>query len=300
MLDQLAHLIGKVLALGETASSSLTRVLTIVSTLLLGWAAYRLVLGLIHRLLGPLEGAPDPARAQRARTLQPLLASVTRYLVTFIAALVVLQELGIDVRALMVSAGVVGLAVGFGAQGLIKDVIAGLFILFENLLSVGDVIEVGPHTGIVEAVGLRVTKLRKFTGELRIVPNGELAAFGHHSAGWLRIVVEVGIAWDQDVTRALGVLETVGRALQEAHGPKVLEPPTAEGIIRFGDSAVVLRLHVRVDAGEKSALELELRRRVKEALDTAGVRSPQPELVVHLAGGRTALPDTSNRKESLA
>jgi len=298
LLDQLARLLARILALGEVASASLARALTVASVVVLGWVAYHLAQGLIRRFLRPLEGAADPARAQRARTLEPLLASTIRYLVAFVVVVVILQELGIDVRALMVSAGVVGLAIGFGAQSLIKDVIAGLFILFENLLAVGDVIEVGPHTGIVEAVGLRVTKIRKFTGELRIVPNGELTAFGHHSAGWGRALVEVGIAWDQDVTRALAVLETVGRAFQEAHGPTVLEAPTAEGIVRLGDSSVVLRLHARVEAQQKGVLEFELRRRVKDALAAAGIRGSQPELVVHLGGDSRPLPDTSQRKES--
>ena len=112
-------------------------------------------------------------------------------MMAFLVVVVILQEIGIDVRALLVSAGVVGVAIGLGAQSLIRDVIMGFFILLENLIAVGDVIEVGPHTGVVESVGLRVTKIRKFSGELRIIPNGELTAFGHHTAGWARLVVEV-------------------------------------------------------------------------------------------------------------
>ena len=124
----------------------------------------------------------------------------------FLVGVVILQEVGIDVRALLVSAGVVGVAIGLGAQSLIRDVIMGLFILLENLIAVGDVIEVGQHTGVVESVGLRVTKIRKFSGELRIIPNGELTAFGHHTAGWARLVVEVPVDYEEDVDRALRVL----------------------------------------------------------------------------------------------
>jgi small conductance mechanosensitive channel len=259
------------------------------------------VTSLIRRLLRPLEGARDfPARVQRARTLGPLVSSVARYVVAFVVGVVVLQELGIDVRALIVSAGVLGLAVGFGAQSLIRDVLTGFFILLENLVSVGDIIEVGTHTGVVEAVGLRVTKIRKFSGELRIVPNGELTAFSHHSAGWGRAVVEVGIAPDQDVARALAVLEAVGRALHEAHRGQVLEPPVAEGILRFGESDVVLRLHARVAALQKVPLELDLRRRIKEAFEAAGVRMPVPRMLVRLASDDAPPAPTSNRKESSA
>ena len=276
LLDDLARLLARALGLGPEGATTLARLVTIVTTAILGWIAYRLVTGLIHRVLRPVEGAPNyTARIQRARTLDPLLTNVTKYVVAFIVGMVALQELGIDVRALMVSAGVVGLAISLGAQGLIKDVITGFSILFEGLIVVGDVVEVGSHVGVVESVGLRITKIRKFTGELRIVPNSDLAAFGHHTAGWARALVEVGIPRDRDVDHALSVLEAVGRTFREAHRERVLEPPVAEGIVRFGENEMVLRLHVRVDAVEKSALELELRRRVKEALEAAGIWSVQ-------------------------
>ncbi len=276
LLDDLARLLARALGLGPEGATTLARLVTIVTTAILGWIAYRLVTGLIHRVLRPVEGAPNyTARVQRARTLDPLLANVTKYVVAFIVGMVALQELGIDVRALMVSAGVVGLAISLGAQGLIKDIITGFSLLFEGLIVVGDVIEVGPHLGVVESVGLRITKIRKFTGELRIVPNSDLTAFGHHTAGWGRALVEVGIPRDRDVDDVLSVLEAVGRAFREAHRDRVLEPPVAEGIVRFGENEMVLRLHARVDAAERSVLELELRRRVKEALEAAGIWSVQ-------------------------
>ena len=274
LLDELGRLLARALGLGPDGAASLARLLTIVATVLLGWIAYRLVTGLVHRVLAPLEGAPDyTARVQRARTLDPLLTHMAKYVVAFIVGMVALQELGIDVRALVVSAGVIGLAISLGAQGLIKDVLTGFFLLFEGLLVVGDVIEVGPHVGVVESVGLRITKVRKFTGELRIVPNSDLTAFGRHTAGWARALVEVSVPRDQDVDEALRALEAVGAAFREAHRDTVLEPPAAEGIVRFGDTDMVLRLHARVDAGDRSALELELRRRVKEGLEAAGIWS---------------------------
>jgi small conductance mechanosensitive channel len=276
LLDDLARALARIAGLGPEGATTLGRVLTILTTLILGWIAYRLVSGIIHRLLRPLEGASNyTARVQRARTLDPLLISVVKYVVAFAVGIVVLQELGIDVRALVVSAGVVGLAISLGAQGLIRDVLTGLFLLFEGLLVVGDVIEVGPHTGVVESVGLRITRIRKFTGELRIVPNSDLTAFGHHSAGWGRALVEVPVARDQDTEYALQVLEAVGRKFRESHPDRVLEPPQAEGIVRFGDNDMVLRLHARVDATAREDLELELRRRVKDALEEAGIWTSQ-------------------------
>jgi small-conductance mechanosensitive channel len=304
LLEELSTLAARTLSLGEDAALILARIAAIAGAVLVGWLGYRLVTILIHRLLRPLEGATDyPARAQRARTLGPLLTSVARYIVAFLVVVVVLQQIGIDVRALLVSAGVVGVAIGLGAQSLIRDVIMGFFLLLENLIAVGDVITVGEHTGVVEAVGLRVTKLRKFSGELRIIPNGELTAFGHHTAGWARLVVEVAIDYEEDVDRALRVLTEVGKTLAQARPAMVLEPPTAEGILRFGQGGqgeVVLRLHARVVALEKAALELEARRRVKEAFTAHAIRVPRATMDVRLgpAGGDGAAQDS--RKESVA
>jgi small conductance mechanosensitive channel len=221
---------------------------------------------------------------------------MARYAIGFLVAVVILQQIGIDVRTLIVSAGVAGLAIGLGAQSLIKDVVSGFFLLFENLIAVGDVIEVGPHTGVVEAVGLRVTKIRKFSGELRIVPNGELSAFGLHTAGWGRLVVEVSVDYDEDVGRALRVLGEAGAALAATHPAKFLEAPVAEGLLRVGQTEAVLRLHARVVAAERFPLELEARRRVKEAFAAHGIRVPRPTLEVRLPppSGESA------RKESVA
>jgi small-conductance mechanosensitive channel len=304
LLEELSVLAARTLSLGEDAAHVLARIAAIAGAVLVGWLGYRIVTILIRRLLRPLEGATDyPARAQRARTLGPLLTSAVRYMMAFLVVVVILQQIGIDVRALLVSAGVVGVAIGLGAQSLIRDVIMGFFILLENLVAVGDVIEVGQHTGVVESVGLRVTKIRKFSGELRIVPNGELTAFGHHTAGWARVVVEAAVDYEEDVDRALRVLGEVGKALAAAHPAMVLEPPTAEGILRFGQGGqgeAVLRLHARVVALEKGPLEFEARRRVKEAFAAHAIRVPRPAMDVRLALPSRGEPAGDSRKESVA
>jgi small-conductance mechanosensitive channel len=304
LLEELSVLAARTLSLGDDAAHVLARFAAISGAVLVGWLGYRIVTVLIRRLLQPLEGATDyPARAQRARTLGPLLTSVVRYMMAFLVVVVILQQIGIDVRALLVSVGVLGVAIGLGAQSLIRDVIMGFFLLLENLIAVGDVIEVGQHTGVVESVGLRVTKIRKFSGELRIVPNGELTAFGHHTAGWGRLVVEASVDYEEDVDRALRVLGEVGKALAVAHPAMVLEPPTAEGILRFGQAGqgeAVLRLHARVVALEKTLLELEARRRVKEAFATHGIRIPRAAMDVRLAPPSGGEPAEDRRKESVA
>lgn len=274
--------------LGQSLSPAVLKVLgakllTVVLAIAVGVLAYKIAASVINRLLRPLTGARDyDERLQRALTLGPLMRSVARYLIGFFVLVVILDALGIEVRALIVSAGVVGLALGLGAQSLIKDILMGFFLLFEGLIAVGDVVEVGPHVGVVESVGIRVTKIRKFSGEQRIIPNGELTQFGNYNRGFGRAIVEVGVTYDTDIPRALEVLEEVGRRWAADHPRLALEPPVAQGIIRFGESEVVLRLHVKVDSASRVDVEYELRRLVKEALDRAGIRIPYPQRVVHL------------------
>lgn len=280
--------------LGQSLSPAVLKVLgakllTVVLAIAVGVLAYKIAASVINRLLRPLTGARDyDERLQRALTLGPLMRSVARYLIGFFVLVVILDALGIEVRALIVSAGVVGLALGLGAQSLIKDILMGFFLLFEGLIAVGDVVEVGPHVGVVESVGIRVTKIRKFSGEQRIIPNGELTQFGNYNRGFGRAIVEVGVTYDTDIPRALEVLEEVGRRWAADHPRLALEPPVAQGIIRFGESEVVLRLHVKVDSASRVDVEYELRRLVKEALDRAGIRIPYPQRVVHLRADQAA------------
>jgi small conductance mechanosensitive channel len=304
LLEQLSVLVARTFSLGEDAAHVLARIAAILAALLLGWLGYQIVARGIRRLLRPLEGSTDYSlRAQRARTLGPMLTSVVRYVVAFIVVVVILQQIGIDVGGFLLSAGVAGIVIGLGAQSLIRDIIMGFFILFENLIVVGDVIEVGPHTGVVESVGLRVTKVRKFSGELRIVPNGELSAFGHHTAGWARLVVEVGVDYEEDVDRALRVLGEVGKALAQAHPGAILESPTAEGILRFGQGGsteMVLRLSARVVATAKAPLEFEARRRVREAFAAHGIRAPRVAMDVRVTPSSGSGSTGDARKESVA
>jgi moderate conductance mechanosensitive channel len=175
---------------------------------------------------------------------------------------------------------VVGLAVGFGAQTLVKDVIAGFFLLFEGLIAVGDVITFGNSAGVVEEVGLRVTKYRTFSGELWVIPNGEIRAFGNSSRQWMRAVVAVGVAYEQDVGKAMHVLEEVGKAWADERRHVVLEPPQVQGILSFDQSAITLRLVIKVRPSQQSAAEWELRRRIKDAFDSEGIELPFPRRVL--------------------
>ena len=268
LLGRLVHLEGPLAAL-------LARLLVMLAALVLAVVAYRACTHLVDRLLRPLEGASDyPAKVQRARTLGPLMKNVARYTLAFVALVIVLREVGVDVQALLVSAGVLGLAVGLGAQTLIKDVITGFFILFEGLIGVGDVIEVGANTGTVEAIGLRVTKLRMLNGAQRVIPNGELTQFANHNKGWARAVVDVSVGYETDVRRAVAALERVGKEWA-GETRLALEAPEALGPIRFGESDLGIRLMVKVEAARRFDVEVELRRRIKEVFEREGISFPQ-------------------------
>ena len=271
--DALSALLGRVTHLEGPMLVLVARVLVVILTILLAVLAYRLGVKLVDRLLRPLEAADYSSRLQRVRTLDPLLKNVIRYSLAFIAIVIVLREFGVDVQAILVSAGVVGLAVGLGAQTLIRDVITGVFLLFEGLISVGDVVEVGPTVGTVESIGLRVTRMRLLNGAQRIIPNGELTQFTNYTKGWPLAVVDISLSYKADVRRALQVLERVGQEwLRETGQPDARVPPP--GIVRFGDANMVLRLTVPVAAARRFEAELDLRRRVKEALEAEAIPFP--------------------------
>ncbi len=281
LAEGVAELIARLTHLEGPGVAILARLVAVAVTLLLAFAAYGILGQLVERVLRRAAGADEPSGTQRVHTLAPLLKNLALYALSFVVGIVVLQEVGVDVRALAVSAGVLGLAVGFGAQSLIKDVITGFFILFEGLVRVGDVIEVGGHTGVVEAIGLRVTRLRLFNGAQRIVPNGDLTQFANYNRGWARAVVDVGVTYDTDVRRALEALERVGRDWATETGLG-LDAPVAQGIVRFGETEVGLRLSVKVMPAGRADAESDLRRRIKEAFDRDGLELAAPQRAIYL------------------
>ena len=255
------------IALPPAAVAVLSRLVTVLVTVVVLLVTYALLTRFIERRVAPREGETVVSpRLHRLRTVSSLLTNVLRWVVAFVVVITVLRELGVDVQALVVSAGVLGLAVGFGAQSLVKDVITGMFLLFEGLIGLGDVVEVDGHEGTVEAIGLRVTKLRAFDGSLRVVPNGQLAAFTNRSRGWARAVVEVTLPREVPVDAALAVLTRVAEDWAGESGA-ALDPPQTQGIIRFSGAEPVLRVVAKIDSDKRLEAEYELRRRIKQAFD---------------------------------
>jgi small conductance mechanosensitive channel len=274
--------------------------LRILVILLVGLVALRLIKKATNRWIeGVQELAANDPRRQRAATLGNLLQSIAEYVVWPILGIMILSEIGLDIGALLATAGVAGLAIGFGAQTLVKDVIGGIFLLFDDIIHVGDLVSIGNTIGTVEEIGVRLVKVRKFDGELVMIPAGEIRMFGNKSMGWARVVVPVGLSYGQDVDSILPIMEEVASEWAAEHKEILLEDsPTVQGLMDFGDSSVTARVVMQVKPGEQFAAERELRMRLKRAFDEREVEIPFPQRTVHVfnedsAPARTPPPSDS-------
>lgn len=225
--------------------------------------------------------------AGRMETLKSILKSLSRYTIYFIGFVPILDTLGIPVATLLTAAGIGGLAIGFGAQNLVKDVITGFFILVEDQFAVGDYIEIDGKAGIVEEMAVRVTKLRDFNGDLHILPNGSIGAITNRSRGKIRALVRMSIAYEADIDRALEVLEEEGRAIARER-EDILEGPLVLGVTEFGTSDVVITVIAFVRPMSQWEVEREMRKRFKQAFDRQGIEIPYRKMVVYSRQGQDA------------
>lgn len=212
-------------------------------------------------------------RHQRVETLGSLLRSVSSFAVAVIAGSMLLAELGLDLTPVVASAGIIGVAVAFGAQNLVKDVLTGMFMLLEDQYGVGDVIDAGTATGTVEAVTLRTTRLRDVDGTVWHLRNGEISRIGNKSQGWSRAIVDVPLPLTADVSAVRAVLVDVAHELaaEPVFADKVLQEPEVWGVESFAKDGLVLRLAQKTVPLEQWAVERELRERVVAALAAHGI-----------------------------
>jgi small-conductance mechanosensitive channel len=227
-----------------------------------------------------LEASPltSERRRQRAETIGSVLRSITSILVFGVGGAMVLSELGFDLGPVIASAGIVGVAVGFGAQNLIKDFLNGMFMILEDQYGVGDVIDAGEATGTVEAVGLRTTRLRDVYGTVWHIRNGEVLRIGNKSQGWARALLDIPVSWDSDVPRVRAVVKAAADTVwqDEDWAGKVVEEPEVWGVEDMGASGLLIRLVVKTAPLEQWEVARELRQRVKEAFDREGIRIGVP------------------------
>ena len=259
----------------QHAAAWFWRTIAALATLLLTWLVLRLVRSTLHRTL-------DRSDSTRTRTLRPLVQGLASVSIIGIGFVMALEQVGFDLTAVIAGAGVLGLALSFGSQELIRDVISGFFLIFDQVVESGDWVDVNTISGSVEEVGLRVTKIRGFDGKLWYVPNGQIKLVGNTNREWMRSVVLVDLAYEQDVGRGLTTLAKVGEAWAAENTELVLEPPEVHGLLGLGASGVGVRLTVKVTPGEQWAVERELRVRVKAAFDAEGIEIPFGRQVVYL------------------
>lgn len=180
--------------------------------------------------------------------------------------------------SLIAGAGIVGLAIGFGAQGLVSDVVTGFFLLLEKQIDVNDYVTVGSIDGIVESVGLRTTQLRSFDGTLNYIPNRDITTVSNHSRGNMQALVDIGVSYDQDIDKAIVVLQAACEKAA-AENEMIIEGPDVIGVQAFGASDVTLRIIAKAKNGEQWAVERHLRKAIKETLDANGIEIPFPHQV---------------------
>jgi len=219
---------------------------------------------------------------KRAHTLGNILRHALLIIISFIAILMILGELGIQLGPLLATAGIGAIAIGFGAQSLVKDVISGFFIILENQYRIGDAIEVAGVSGLVESVSLRRTVLRDLKGRVHTIPNGEIKVVSNLSKEWSRSVLDIGISYGEDMDKVVDLLSQIGKELEaeEPYKSAILEPLQILGLERFGESQLVIRMMVKTVPLKQWEVGRELRKRIKKRFDEKGIQIPFPHRVL--------------------
>lgn len=284
------------------------RVLTI---LVLGWFGNRLARRTIGALSDRIRTTPSHPRLRtqrvggpggvemnraesdrapaRAEAIESVLKSLVTVVIFAIVTLLVLGEFSINLAPLLAGAGVVGIAIGFGAQSIVGDFLSGIFMLIEDQYGIGDVIEIEGVTGEVENISLRTTKIRDVSGTVWHVPNGTIRKVGNHSQLWSNAVVDIAVSYDTDLRQAIAVMSRVAdRIWDETHQSEpagdVIEDPTVLGVQELGESAVILRLVAKTEPSAQWRVQRELRLRLVEEFEQAGITVPFPTRTIHLNG----------------
>ena len=260
--------------------------LTIAFVLAVAFASWEIVSSLItHYLTGNGQGGARVERSARIRTLLPLLRNAYLILLVTVVTLIVLSELGLDIAPLLAGAGVIGLAIGFGSQTLVKDVITGLFILLEDTVSVGDVVNVGSgHSGLVEAISIRSIRLRDEAGSVHTIPFSQVNTVINLTKDFSFYVFNISIAYREDPDRVVEVVKEIGAGLQSdpEYAPVILEPVEIMGVDAFLDNSLRVKARIKTRPIMQWRVGREFNRRLKKRFDELGIEIPLPQRTVHL------------------
>ena len=272
-------------------------ILKIAIVVVIALVAYRIITILIRRLLRREIEEEDPLvrrlREQRAQTLASLLDNVALVAIFIVVTLTILDILLDNIAPILASFGILGLAISFGAQSLVKDIISGTFMLMEGQFGIGDVVRVSDVSGAVEKITLRTTVLRDVEGVVHIIPNGEITRVSNLTKSWSRAVLNIGVAYREDVDRVMDVLRDLVREFHAdpEWGALLLEEPLVPGVESLGDSAVVIRVSAKTLPLKQWDVARELRRRIKKRFDHEGIEIPFPHTTMYWGDGQMpALP----------
>ncbi|MDI3280428.1 MAG: mechanosensitive ion channel family protein [Bacillota bacterium] len=259
------------------------------------YLAIRLVNTAIRRMERLVDDHDDSHLSElekRAQTLGNLMRKVAGVTIAAVAGVMILDQFGVDITPIITAAGIGGLAVGFGAQNLVRDVISGFFMLLENHIRLGDVVSINGVSGVVEAMTLRTTVLRDLQGVVHVFPNGTITSLSNLTKDWSRYVIDVGVAYKEDVDRVLAVLRQVGEELERdpQYGPLLLGPVQVLGVDDFGPSQVTIKLFVTTKPQKQWEVGRELRRRIKKRFDQEGIEIPFPHTKLYWGAANQPIP----------
>ncbi len=299
MLDFLIAVVDWFRAVWNDWHSLIRIVLIIVGAMLARWILLASVKRVVSSLVSGIKAKKAPRRqldlaspinqervVQRTRTMGSVMRNFITWSIALVAISAVLSELGISMSALATGAGILGAGLGFGAQSLVKDLISGLFIVFEDQFGVGDTVNLGEVTGVVESVGLRVTQVRDFDGVLWYVRNGEVIRVGNHTQGWSRAMLDIALDYVTDVTNAQNVLLKAANAVATDYAENVIDKPEAWGIQVLNGNQIVVRVVQRTKAGKADEVGRALRLAAKHALDEAGIKLASDSTVINVNTGK--------------
>ncbi len=271
------------------ATSGLRIVVIVLALIILLYLLKRTTGKLSQVLQGKL---PTPSQIKRADTLTHVIRDVGQTAIAGVGGLLILSELGVHLGPLLAAAGIGGLAIGFGAQSLVKDMISGFFILLENQVRVGDVVEIAGVGGLVEEVRLRTIWLRDLAGNVHVVPNGSVDKVKNYTYKFSYYVFDISVAYREDVDNVMGVLHDVGEELRAdpTFGPAILEPLEMLGVDHFADSAVVIKCRIKTQPIKQWSIGREMNRRIKKAFDARGIEIPFPHRTIYWGEPKQGMP----------
>jgi small conductance mechanosensitive channel len=272
----------------EIGNWLITRGLRILLVLAFTLVVMKILSVLLDYGFARLEKRQDGEMKKRADTLKAVIRNVANVALISVAIIMILGNMGIEIGPILATAGVLGVAVGFGAQQLVRDVINGFFILLDDQIRVGDVVNIAGKGGLVENVNIRMTTLRDLAGSVHYVRNGEITVVTNMTKEWSRYVFDVGVAYRENVDEVIDILKAIDAEMRQdpQFGPDILEPLEVLGLDRFADSAVIIRVRTKTKPIRQWAVGREFNRRMKKKFDELGIEIPFPHMTLYMGQGK--------------